>query len=107
MVTTEYTITININPKSAMSTKEFILTTLNGVAPRSIQVSELMRECNRYRAGLKKKLVRYTSFRTIISDLARDEYIECTTKERETPFDPSFYKITEDGRRRLLFLTSR
>jgi hypothetical protein len=103
----EITITIDTDPKSPMSMERFILTVLNEIGSNSAQVATLLSEFNKYRLGMKKKSAKYASFRVIISNLNAEGYIESTSKNRVNPFDPSFYKITEAGRRRLLFLSNR
>ena len=107
----EKTFTVNIvrDPKVPMSMKEFILDVLAGMNGKDAYVHELYRSFNDYRKSIHKKPGKYTSFRTIISNMASDDnkFIITTTPNRDKPFDPSAYKITNRGKQHLTLLRNQ
>lgn len=103
----EIKITIVHDLNVPMSMEEFVLIVLANLRGKSAFVHQMLKEFNDYRVrDLHKKPGKYTSFRAIISTMKKNGYIESTTLNR-SEFDPSAYRITDGGSRRLQFIQDR
>ncbi|HPE06111.1 MAG TPA: hypothetical protein PLW50_00120 [Smithellaceae bacterium] len=110
----ELVIVITHDFNKPMSMEEFVLVYLNSLRGDGEYVNKLFKEFKRYRVeALHKAPGKYASFRAIISEMNANTmhrtpeqgkrhlpYIASITPNR-VGFEPSAYKITEAGIRRL------